>query len=96
MIKELTICASVLTANVALGQDRCLSRDAMIQLLAKDYNELQIARGMTREGVMEFFVSAHGETWTIVITRRSGDELLACVVADGAALETWTIKRPGA
>ena len=76
----------------AQGQPQCEARSKVVPLLAKKYQELQIALGVTNTGGMiELFASKTG-TWTIIIT--SPKERISCLVAAGEGWRQLEPKEP--
>ncbi len=62
----------------------CNKRDDVLGHLAKKYQEVPVAIGVTnRGGLVEVLSTGDGETWTIIISSPDGQ---ACMVAAG---EGW-------
>lgn len=63
------------------GRPACHSRKAIMQHLAKNYQERSIALGVANNGgVVELFIAKEGKTWTLIITLPSGP---TCLLAAG-------------
>lgn len=69
----------------AAAQQLCGARNAILQSLARNYQESPAAMGVSNGGaVIEVFTARNGKTWTILLTRPDGK---SCIVAAG---ESWT------
>ena len=76
-------------ASPAAGQMRtvCLDRDVALKHLAKKYDEVPVAAGLTNQGgLIEVLTTIDGKTWTILITTSNG---ISCYVTSG---EGWRTK----
>lgn len=68
----------------AQSQPQCNERDNVLALLAKKYQEIPIAAGVTSTGsLIEVLTDSKGETWTIIVTSPRG---MSCLVTAG---EGW-------
>jgi len=71
------------------AQTACGERDAIAQRLRAQYDERQVAVGMTSMGnLVEIFASPEGKTWTALLTQANG---FACITAVG---EDWGTVQP--
>jgi hypothetical protein len=71
-------------AGAAAQQVPCNKRDDVLGHLAKKYQEVPVAIGVTnRGGLVEVLSAGDGKTWTIIISSPDGK---ACMVAAG---EGW-------
>lgn len=91
------LCKSVLLAAVfalassgATAQVPCGQRDSMVDWLAAKYQEVPIASGVTKGGLVEVLSTEDGYTWTIIVTSPKGD---SCVIATG---QGWRAQQHGA
>lgn len=78
-------------ANSAAAQSTaCADRDKIIEFLAREYQEVPVARGVveSRGHLMELFTSAEGETWTLIVSQPND---LSCMIASG---EGWRPVEP--
>ncbi len=75
---------ALLVASPATAQMVCAERDKFLKRLGNGYAEAPVAMGLTSDGtVLEVLTSTKG-TWTIIITKPSGQ---SCIVASGEAWE---------
>ena len=78
----LSLCLLTL-AGPAKGQGACAPREQIIQELAVNFNERQVALGLAADGhVLELFAGP-GKEWTLIATRPDG---LSCIVVAGTHL----------
>ena len=85
----------MLSLGSALGHEtpvrqQCDQRDDVLELLARKYQEVPVAAGVTNGGggLVEVLTDARGDTWTIIVTTPQG---LSCLVAAG---EGWRTVQP--
>ena len=79
----LMLAAIVFLNTPAAAQSSCGPRDAVVELLGKQFAETTVAVGLASSGgVIEVMASNDGGTWTIVLTMPDGT---SCVVASGEA-----------
>ncbi len=73
--------AILLSAAVARGQERCMSRDEAVDWLETRFGEQAIGRGLADEGrvMFEIFTGPQG-TWTLLVSTPEGP---SCIIADG-------------
>jgi hypothetical protein len=78
---------TVIIASPALAQPmRCHTRQAVLEHLAKNYQEHTAELGVANNGgIVELFAAKDGKTWTIVITMPNGP---TCLLAAGKDWET--------
>lgn len=75
---------SYLKSSNAQIQNRCNTRDSVIELLHGNYEEYPVAVGVTNTGgLVEVLSASNGGTWTIIVTTPQG---MSCLVAAG---EGW-------
>ena len=85
IISALGFAGSMLLATVpASAQQVCLSHDAAVTRLEKEFDEKVVGRGIANGGkaMFELFVSEAG-SWSVVVSQPNGH---SCVVASG---ESW-------
>ncbi len=71
-------------ASPAAGHPQCDDREAVLEKLAKKYQEAPVAVGVTSSGgLVEVLTTSDGSTWTIIVTTTDG---ISCLVAAG---EGW-------
>ena len=71
-------------ASPAQGQPQCDERAKVLGMLAKKYQEIPVAAGVTNAGgLVEVLADHKGGTWTIIVTTPQG---ISCLVAAG---EGW-------
>ncbi len=71
-------------ASAVAAQPQCNTRDEVLKLLAKKYQEAPVAAGVTNTGgLVEVLTNIKGDTWTIIVTTPQGQ---SCLVAAG---EGW-------
>ena len=76
-------------ASPAAGQQVCNTRDTILGHLARQYQEVPVAGGVTSAGgLVEVLTTGDGNTWTIIVTTPQG---VSCLVAAG---EGWRTKEP--
>ena len=76
-------------AEIAMAQGVCGKRERVAEVLAREYEEVPVARGATVSGsLVELFVSDSADTWTLVVTT---PQRISCVMASGDA---WEQGRP--
>ncbi len=79
----------VISTAQAQTQPQCNERENVLALLAKKYQEIPIAAGVTNTGgLVEVLQDPDGDTWTIIVTTPQG---MSCLVAAG---EGWRTMRP--
>ncbi len=84
----------ILMSNAAAAQSVCGPRNEVVDQLAKKYQELPVAIGVTSlGGLVEVLTSGDGSTWTIIVSLPDGT---ACMVAAGEGWRTmeWAIEGP--
>ncbi len=71
----------------ALGQGiPCQPRDFVLEHLAKKYQEVPVAIGVTSTGgLVEVLTSANGDTWTIILSMPNGQ---SCLISTGDGWRT--------
>ena len=83
---------AALCPSLALAENNCAPRGALIERLTQQYGETRHAIGLAgQQQVMELWGSVETGTWTIVITLPDGR---TCLAASGAALELMTENLP--
>lgn len=83
LLPLLVVLAVLLSTSSSFAQ-QCNERDNVLKLLAKKYQEIPIAAGVTNTGgLVEVLTDRKGETWTIIVTTPQG---MSCLVASG---EGW-------
>ena len=72
-------------ASPAVGQgNACTDRNDIIEFLAREYQEVPVAAGVTNSGgLVQVLAASDGSTWTIIVTTPQG---MSCLVAAG---EGW-------
>ncbi|MDT0681738.1 hypothetical protein RM543_03495 [Roseicyclus sp. F158] len=87
---RITVLATLLTgltADASLAQvfRHCAARDTVVGRLAEKYGESRQTIGLgTGNQVVELYASAETGTWTITVTKPSGE---TCLMATGQAYE---------
>jgi hypothetical protein len=73
---------------------KCGSREKIIKVLEKDYNEVPLAMGLSQKSTeaFEIFTSEEG-TWTVMMTMANG---MTCIMAAGHSWENLPKKILGA
>ena len=80
----------VTTTDASAQTAACQTRDSLVELLEERFAEQPVAAGLEASGrLIELFVSADNDSWTMVMTMPAGE---SCVLAIG---EYWLeTKRP--
>jgi len=80
--------SAVTTAPAIADTDTlCFDRDRLVTALAGGFQQTPQALGVTDDGgVIELFTSADGATWTMALTKPSGQ---GCIMTSG---ENWVAK----
>lgn len=78
LLASILLCAT----SAAHAQQACATREAMLEKLAKDFDEAPAAVGMTANGdfLLELLTSHDGASWTLMISDTNGR---SCLVAAG-------------
>lgn len=81
--------AMLLAAPPAGAQQLCVTHEAVVVQLEKEYDEKAVGRGIANAGkaMLELFVSEEG-TWTVVVSDPTGR---SCFMASG---ESWQPLEP--
>ncbi len=75
--------SAILLPAVAVAQSPCATRAAVLDHLARDYDESPVAVGLTAGGGMiELLTDASGASWTLIVTSPQGR---SCLVTAGEA-----------
>ena len=79
------IMAVLASAGLASAdQQSCVSRDAILNHLARNYDEAPVAVGVTNGNtVIELLTTKDGATWTLMVSHPNG---MSCPLASG---ENW-------
>ena len=87
MIRILLLAAMISTAGAsATAASQCGPRKAMIDTLAKNFEEHRVAIGLSRNGrLLEVLARKDGRTWTVIATSPQG---MTCVLDTG---EEWHV-----
>ncbi len=88
--------AALLSPAVSLSQSPCGSREAILEHLARNYDEAPVAVGLTAGGGMiELLTDPSGASWTLIVTSPRGR---SCLVTAGEAWRRFDRKSadPGA
>lgn len=63
------------------AQTNCTTRDEVVSRLKDEWKEGRRGIGLLENGLIELYVSADGQTWTLLMTRPDG---VSCLIAAGA------------
>ncbi len=89
VIRSIAIFAIIMAVLASAGlasaaQQSCVSRDVILNHLARNYDEAPVAIGVTNGNtVIELLTTSNGATWTLIVSHPNG---ISCPLASG---ENW-------